>query len=119
MPTEGKGEATATTEESSPLTLWKLLESLLALAITLMLARNVPGLLELTLRRRKMLDSGGRIALRAYDGVSRFDGLDEPRKRDVDAPLSPSGDRLTAIHEDPRGDQGFLRMDHEETVDLR
>jgi potassium efflux system protein len=62
MPTDASGDD-RDPAESSPLTLWKLGESLLAVAITLMLVRNVPGLLELTLRKKKVLDSGARIAV--------------------------------------------------------
>jgi potassium efflux system protein len=47
---------------STPLTLWSLFEALLAVLITVAMARNIPGLLELTLRRRTNLDSGARVA---------------------------------------------------------
>jgi potassium efflux system protein len=56
-------DATAEAAGTSPLTLWKLLEAIVAALITVVLVRNLPGLLELTLRRRTRMDSGGRVAL--------------------------------------------------------
>jgi potassium efflux system protein len=49
--------------ESKPLTLWKLMQAILAGLITLVLVKNIPGFLELTLRKRTLLDSGARIAV--------------------------------------------------------
>ncbi len=46
----------------SPLTLWNLLESILVGFVAFVLARNIPGLLELFLRRRTTIDSGARVA---------------------------------------------------------
>jgi potassium efflux system protein len=45
------------------LTLWNLLKAVLAAFITAALVKNVPGVLELALLKRTMLDSGARIAL--------------------------------------------------------
>jgi potassium efflux system protein len=58
LPADGAVESV----ESSPLTLWVLFEALLAALITLVLARNLPGLLELILKRRTTLDNGARVA---------------------------------------------------------
>ncbi|MEN8163569.1 MAG: mechanosensitive ion channel domain-containing protein [Acidobacteriota bacterium] len=55
-------EAKAVVNESTPLTLWALLEALIAAIIALVLATNIPGLFELMMRRRTGLDSGARIA---------------------------------------------------------
>jgi potassium efflux system protein len=46
-----------------PLTLWKLLESVLAGFITWVLVMNVPGVVETLLSRRRGMDSGARVAL--------------------------------------------------------
>jgi potassium efflux system protein len=62
-PTTSGFDTAATAAESTPLTLWKILESLLAIAATVALVKNLPGLLELALRRRTRLDGGARIAL--------------------------------------------------------
>lgn len=51
-----------TADRSRPLTLWALLQALLAAIITFTLVRNLPGLFEIVLRRRTRLDSGARIA---------------------------------------------------------
>ncbi len=48
--------------EKSPLTLWNLLESILAGLITLVLVKNLPGVIEILLRRRTAFDSGARFA---------------------------------------------------------
>jgi len=53
----------AAAAESPPLTLWHLFEAVIAAMITVVLVRNVPGLLELTLHRRTQLDRGARVAL--------------------------------------------------------
>ena len=58
----GTGESAAKTTDSAPLTLWNLLVALIAGAFTLILVRNLPGLLELVLRRRTHIDAGTRIA---------------------------------------------------------
>jgi len=50
-------------EPDKPLTLWHLLEAILAATITLAVVQNLPGLVELTLQRKAKLDSGARIAL--------------------------------------------------------
>ncbi len=55
-------EAETAAVESTPLTLWSLLEALIAAIIVLVLAKNIPGLFELMMRRRTRLDSGARIA---------------------------------------------------------
>jgi potassium efflux system protein len=46
-----------------PLTLWLLIEAMLAALITVSLARNLPGVIEITLNRRTTLDSGARFAV--------------------------------------------------------
>jgi len=58
----GSGGA-AESSESLPLTLWHLLEAVLAAMITTVLVKNLPGLLELTLHKRTRLDRGARVAL--------------------------------------------------------
>ena len=62
-PTAGAGETSGVPPGGATLTLWQLLQSLLAFIVTWMLVKNVPGLLELLLRRRTGLESGVRIAL--------------------------------------------------------
>jgi len=64
----GKGVAkipTAASVESSqsPLTVWEILESMLAALFTLLLAKNLPGIIEIFLKRRTTLDGGARFAL--------------------------------------------------------
>ena len=49
-------------DSSHPLTLWLLLEAMIALIITIILARNLPGVIEITLKRRTTLDAGARFA---------------------------------------------------------
>jgi len=66
VPLPSGGDSGATTGEpsdSTPLTLWNLLEAVLAAMIAAVLVKNVPGLLELLLLRRTGLDRGARIAL--------------------------------------------------------
>ncbi|RLE35718.1 MAG: hypothetical protein DRJ61_02560 [Acidobacteria bacterium] len=48
--------------KSTVMTLWSLLQALIAAIIVVVLARNIPGLFELMMRRRTRLDSGARIA---------------------------------------------------------
>jgi potassium efflux system protein len=60
--TSGAGAAAASAAGSPPLTLWNLIEALLAALVTLMLVKNIPGLFEMVLRRRTTLDSGARTA---------------------------------------------------------
>jgi potassium efflux system protein len=61
------GTPAATSEEppatGHPLTLWLLIEAILAALITVSLARNLPGVIEITLARRTTLDSGARFAV--------------------------------------------------------
>ena len=52
-------------QSSSVLTLWNLLEALAAAILTLVIARNAPGVVELILARRTNLDKGARIAFGA------------------------------------------------------
>jgi potassium efflux system protein len=51
-----------TPASSTPLTLWKLFEAILAAIFTLVLVRNLPGVIEIMLKRRSTLDIGARIA---------------------------------------------------------
>ncbi|MFV2071946.1 MAG: mechanosensitive ion channel domain-containing protein [Thermoanaerobaculales bacterium] len=51
------------TPESPPLTLWLLLEAMLAGLVTLVLVRNLPGIIEIVLKRRTTLDGGARFAV--------------------------------------------------------
>ena len=55
-------EAATAADASQPLTLWLLLEAILALVITIILVRNLPGVIEITLKRRTNLDAGARFA---------------------------------------------------------
>jgi len=57
------GEAGGSTGAPTVLTLWNLLQAILAGLITGMLVKDIPGVLELFLSRRTLLDSGARIAL--------------------------------------------------------
>jgi potassium efflux system protein len=59
----GGESAAAESPAESVLTLWHLLEALLAVIVTVVLVKNIPGFLELMLRRRTHLDGGARIAL--------------------------------------------------------
>jgi len=59
------GSSTSQVTGSQPslvLTLWNLLQALVAAILTVVVARNVPGVVELSLLRRTTLDRGGRIA---------------------------------------------------------
>jgi len=58
------GVSTASTQpaESPPLTLWNLLEAILAGVFSLVLVKNLPGVIEITLQRRTTLDGGARFA---------------------------------------------------------
>jgi len=47
---------------STPLTLWNLLESILAGLFTVILVKNLPGVIEIMLKRRTTLDVGARFA---------------------------------------------------------
>lgn len=49
--------------DRSTLTLWNLLEALLAAIVTYVLTKNLPGLTELLLLKHTFLDSGARIAV--------------------------------------------------------
>jgi potassium efflux system protein len=57
------GRTAAAPAESSQLILWQLLEAILAAIVTLVLVRNIPGLVELFLQRRTALDTGVRVAI--------------------------------------------------------
>jgi len=57
----GAGGTTAP-EPRVPLTLWLLIEAIVAAAITISLVRNLPGVIEITLQRRTSLDAGARFA---------------------------------------------------------
>ena len=64
IPKPSSSTSTATgaqPEASSTLTLWDLFRFVLGLIVTLLLVKNVPGVLELFLRRRTRLDPGARI----------------------------------------------------------
>lgn len=56
--------STETTQpaQSPPLTLWNLLEAILAGVFSLVLVKNVPGAIEIMLQRRTTLDGGARFA---------------------------------------------------------
>ena len=54
--------AAAADGDSSGITIWHLLEALLAFFITAALVKNIPGLLELVLLHRTSVDRGARIA---------------------------------------------------------
>lgn len=56
------GAGGESTTESAPLTLWLLLEAILAGLIAMMLVRNLPAVIEITLKRRTTLDTGARFA---------------------------------------------------------
>ena len=58
----GTGESVGKTADSSPLTLWNLVVAVIAGVFTLILVRNLPGLLEMVLLRRTHIDAGTRIA---------------------------------------------------------
>jgi potassium efflux system protein len=61
--TASSTETAAGDADTQPLTLWSVLKALLALTITWVLVKNVPGLLELILQKRSLLDLGARIAV--------------------------------------------------------
>ena len=54
---------TPTGEQIVPVTLWGLMRALLTLVLTWVAARNVPGVLEITLLQRLRLDTGTRYAV--------------------------------------------------------
>ena len=67
LPIPGTGSQSPASGESTPdqghpLTLWLLLEAILAAAVTIVLARNLPGVIEITLKRHTTLDAGARFA---------------------------------------------------------
>jgi len=59
--TEGSTQTIAKTDQS-PLTVWEILEAILAGLFTLLLVKNLPGIIEIILRRRTTLDRGARFA---------------------------------------------------------
>jgi potassium efflux system protein len=66
-PGESPASDTATTtsaapEETTPLTLWILLEAILTGVVALVLVKNFPGVIAILLQRRTTLDSGARFA---------------------------------------------------------
>jgi len=61
--TESADETAGEDADSQPLTLWSIFKALLAFIVTWVLVKNVPGLLELILQKRSLLDLGARIAL--------------------------------------------------------
>jgi potassium efflux system protein len=63
MPGSPTTTATSPAEAAAqPLTLWLLLEAIIAAIITITLVRNLPGVVEITLKRRTTLDAGARFA---------------------------------------------------------
>jgi len=68
LPIPGTGSADSAsgisqTPESPPLTVWLLLEAILAGLVTLVLVRNLPAIIEIMLKRRTTLDRGARFAI--------------------------------------------------------
>jgi potassium efflux system protein len=65
MPGQSMVESATDSEvsETGVLTLWHLFEAILAALVTVVLAKNIPGIVELVLIRRTHLDSGFRIAV--------------------------------------------------------
>jgi len=61
IPEVASGTATQSTQ-SAPLTLWNLLEAILTGLFTLILVKNLPGVIEIMLKRRTTLDVGARFA---------------------------------------------------------
>jgi len=57
------GAVTSTATHPQTLTLWNLLEAILAGLITFMLVRNLPGIVEIILKRRTNFDRGARFAI--------------------------------------------------------
>jgi potassium efflux system protein len=66
---EGAAPTERVSEADSVLTIWNLLQALLSAIITGVLVKNIPGVLELLLLKRTMLDSGARIA---FSTLSRY-----------------------------------------------
>jgi len=62
IPSDQPSAQQAVVESESPLTLWSLLEAILAGIIAVILAKNLPGLLELFFTRRTTVDAGARVA---------------------------------------------------------
>ena len=58
----GAPDATTLPAESPPLTLWNLLEAIIAGVFSLVLVKNLPGVIEIMLQRRTTLDGGARFA---------------------------------------------------------
>jgi len=69
LPTAGEAATKTAPEAAAGLTIWHLLQALLSALITGVLVRNLPGVLELVLLKRTMLDSGARIA---FSTLSRY-----------------------------------------------
>jgi potassium efflux system protein len=65
LPVLPASPAAQVSSDSSVLTLWRLLEALFAAILTLVIARNAPGVVELILLMRTTLDKGARIAFGA------------------------------------------------------
>jgi potassium efflux system protein len=59
---EAVGGQPKTSAATSPVTLWSLIEAIIAGIITFVLVRNLPGVIEIILRRRTTLDGGARVA---------------------------------------------------------
>jgi potassium efflux system protein len=66
---EGAAATERVSKADSALTIWHLLQALLSAIITGVLVKNIPGVLELLLLKRTMLDSGARIA---FSTLSRY-----------------------------------------------
>jgi len=62
-PGASSDQTSAQPAEESHLILWQLLEAILAAIVTLVMVKNVPGLVELLLQRRTTLDTGARVAI--------------------------------------------------------
>jgi potassium efflux system protein len=62
VPGVAAAAGSGTAGEGSVLTLWGLLQAALAGLITLVLVKNLPGLLEMTVQARTRLDPGARVA---------------------------------------------------------
>jgi potassium efflux system protein len=58
----GESARAAQPAAATPLTLWNLFEAILAGVFTLVLVKNLPGVIEFMLKRRTTLDIGARIA---------------------------------------------------------
>ena len=61
--TAWKTRTTSALPQKASLTLWSVLQAILAGIVTWVLVKNVPGLVEAILRRRRAIDIGARIAL--------------------------------------------------------